>query len=491
MCGLAGIYSSKPVAAELYDSLIHLQHRGQDAAGIITYKNRMHKSKGSGLVRDIFTDKKIARLKGNIGIAHNRYPTHGGFGHGEVQPFWTSVPYGIALAHNGNLTNYNELSKMITNSETRYLNTHSDTEVLLHLFADLLHKKQQPDSDDEFFENLCFAVKKVFEKAQGAYSVVSLIIGKGLVAFRDPHGIRPLVKGVRVNDKGEKEYIIASENTMFYPLGFDPDGSVLPGELIYINQNGKVFKKRITKQKFNPCIFEYVYFARPDASLNDVSVYRSRLRMGQNLAEKWKKNFPNKNPDIIIPAPSTANTSALSMANSLGVRNSEGLYKNPFIGRTFIMPGQKARKKSVRYKMTPQKTEIEGKKIMIVDDSIVRGNTSREIVRMLKDFGAAEVYFAVACPPVVSPCFYGIDMPTRGELIANNKTVEEIKNYLDVDQIIYQDIQSLSEAVMRKGDHHIDQPCMACFDKNYITKEMSDERINELEKMRIKDRNGK
>ena len=490
MCGIAGIYSNKPVASELYDSLIHLQHRGQDAAGIITYKNRMHKSKGSGLVRDIFTDKKISRLKGNVGIAHNRYPTQGGFGHGEIQPFWTSVPHGIALAHNGNLTNYNELAKTITSNESRYLNTDSDSEVLLHLFADLLHNKQQTD-DDAFFSNLCYAIEKVFEQAHGAYSVVALIIGKGLVAFRDPNGIRPLVKGIRKNKEGTKDHIVASENTMFYPLGFEPERSILPGEIVYINQKGKEFNKRMVKKSFNPCIFEYVYFARPDATLNDVSVYRSRLRMGQNLAEKWKERFPNKIPDIIIPAPSTANTSALSMANTLGVRYSEGLYKNPFIGRTFIMPGQKARKKSVRYKLTPQRTEIEGKTVMIVDDSIVRGNTSREIVRMLKDFGATEVYFAVACPPVISPCFYGVDMPTRKELIANNKTVDEIKDFLDVDQLIYQDIDSLSEAVMRKGDHHIDRPCMACFDKKYITNEMDVEKINELEQMRIKDRNGK
>ena len=490
MCGIAGIYSNKPVASELYDSLIHLQHRGQDAAGIITYKNRMHKSKGSGLVRDIFTDKKISRLKGNVGIAHNRYPTQGGFGHGEIQPFWTSVPHGIALAHNGNLTNYNELAKTITSNESRYLNTDSDSEVLLHLFADLLHNKQQTD-DDAFFSNLCYAIEKVFEQAHGAYSVVALIIGKGLVAFRDPNGIRPLVKGIRKNKEGTKDHIVASENTMFYPLGFEPERSILPGEIVYINQKGKEFNKRMVKKSFNPCIFEYVYFARPDATLNDVSVYRSRLRMGQNLAEKWKERFPNKTPDIIIPAPSTANTSALSMANTLGVRYSEGLYKNPFIGRTFIMPGQKARKKSVRYKLTPQRTEIEGKTVMIVDDSIVRGNTSREIVRMLKDFGATEVYFAVACPPVISPCFYGVDMPTRKELIANNKTVDEIKDFLDVDQLIYQDIDSLSEAVMRKGDHHIDRPCMACFDKKYITNEMDVEKINELEQMRIKDRNGK
>ena len=490
MCGLAGIYSHKPVATELYDSLIHLQHRGQDAAGITTYNKHMHKTKGLGLVRDIFTEKKIKRLKGNIGIAHTRYPTQGGFGHGEIQPFWTSVPYGIALAHNGNLTNYNELAKNITSNESRYLNTNSDTEVLLHLFAELLHDKNKHDNDKEFFDALCSALEYIYEHVHGAYSVVALVIGKGLVAFRDPQGIRPLVKGIRSNSNGEHDYIIASENTMFYQLGFKPDGNVLPGELIYISEGGKVFSKRLMKKSFNPCIFEYVYFARPDATLNDVSVYRARLRMGQNLAEGWKNKYPEKIPDIIIPAPSTANTAALSMATALGVRYSEGLYKNPFIGRTFIMPGQKARKKSLRYKLTPQVTEISEKKVMIVDDSIVRGNTSRETVRMLKDFGATEVYFAVASPPVQSPCFYGVDMPTRAELIANNKSVDEIRQYLDVDLLFYQNIDDLAEAVMRKGDHHIDRPCMACFDKHYITSEMNNKKIQELESMRINDRNG-
>jgi amidophosphoribosyltransferase len=393
------------------------------------------------------------------------------------------------LAHNGNLTNYKELAKNITSNESRYLNTNSDTEVLLHFFADLLHYKNQHLNDKEFFDRLCSALEKIYEHIQGAYSVVALIIGKGLVAFRDPQGIRPLVKGIRSNGNGGHDYIIASENTMFYHLGFEPEGNVLPGELIYISEQGKVFSKRLAKKSFNPCIFEYVYFARPDATLNDVSVYRARLRMGQNLAERWKKTYPDKIPDIIIPAPSTANTAALSMATALGVRYSEGLYKNPFIGRTFIMPGQKVRKKSLSYKLTPQVTEIAGKKAMIVDDSIVRGNTSREIVRMLRDFGATEVYFAVACPPVQSPCFYGVDIPTRVELIASNKTMDEIKQYLEVDLLLYQEIEDLAEAVMRKGDHHIDRPCMACFDKHYITSEMNNEKIQELEMMRINDRN--
>jgi len=491
MCGIAGIYSHKPVAAELYDSIIHLQHRGQDAAGIMTYDDRMHKEKGMGLAKEIFNEENIKLLTGNIGISHNRYPTHGGFSHGEVQPFWTSVPYGIALGHNGNLTNYNELAAEVTKEETRYLNTTSDSEVLLHLFADELHQDVPPQTNEEFFDLLCEAVTNIFNKVKGAYSVTSLIIGKGLVVFRDPQGIRPLVKGERPNGNGGKDYIFASENTMFYALGYKPKGTVLPGELIYVDESGKVFSRRLIKKEFNPCIFEYVYFARPDATLNDVSVYRSRLRMGQNLAEAWKKKYPDTVPDIVIPAPSTANTAALSFAHELGVRYSEGLYKNTFIGRTFIMPGQAERKKSVKYKLVPQELEIRDKKVMIMDDSIVRGNTSREIVRMLRDFGAKKVYFASACPPVKSPCFYGVDMPTRGELIAGNMNVDEIEKFLEVDTLLYQEIDDLVEAVTRKGDHHIDTPCMACLNGHYVANDIDEATIKSMETQRLRDRNGK
>jgi amidophosphoribosyltransferase len=456
----------------------------------MTYDDRMHKEKGMGLAKEIFSKENIKLLTGNIGISHNRYPTHGGFSHGEVQPFWTSVPYGIALGHNGNLTNYNELAAEVTKEETRYLNTTSDSEVLLHLFADELHQDIPPQTNEEFFELLCEAATNIFNKVKGAYSVTSIIIGKGLVVFRDPQGIRPLVKGERSNGNGGKDYIFSSENTMFYALGYEPKGTVLPGELIYVSEEGEVFSRRLVKKEFNPCIFEYVYFARPDATLNDVSVYRSRLRMGQNLAETWKKKYPDKTPDIVIPAPSTANTSALSFAHELGVRYSEGLYKNTFIGRTFIMPGQAERKKSLKYKLVPQELEIRGKKVLIMDDSIVRGNTSREIVRMLKDFGAKEVYFAVACPPVKSPCFYGVDMPTKGELIAGNMDEEEIEKYLDVDALLYQRIDDLVEAVTRKGDHHIDTPCMACLNGNYVANDIDDSKITEMETMRNNDRNG-
>ena len=489
MCGIAGIYSHKSVAAELYDCIIHLQHRGQDAAGIMTYDDRMHKEKGMGLAKEIFNEENMNLLTGNIGISHNRYPTHGGFSHGEVQPFWTSVPYGIALAHNGNLTNYQELAEEITKQDSRYLNTNSDTEVLLHLFADQLHEDKPPESSEEFFKLLCGAVSTIFNKVKGAYSVTAMIIGKGLVIFRDPNGIRPLVKGERSNGNGGKDFIFASENSMFYSLGYEPKGTVLPGELIYVNNKGQVFNRRLVQKEFNPCIFEYVYFARPAATLNDVSVYRARLRMGQNLAQAWKEKHPEKNPDIVIPAPSTANTAALSFAHELGVRYSEGLYKNTFIGRTFIMPGQVERKKSVKYKLVPQELEIRDKKVLIMDDSIVRGNTSREIVRMLRDFGAREVYFAVACPPVKSPCFYGVDMPTRNELIAGNKSEKEIEKYLEVDTLLYQEIDSLVEAVTRKGDHHIDRPCMACLDGQYVGNDVDDAKMDEMETMRENDRN--
>ena len=479
MCGIVGIYSHKPVAPELYESAINLQHRGTDAAGIMTYDNRMHKEKGLGLVKDIFTEDNLSLLTGNIGISHNRYPTHGEFGHGEIQPVWTSVPYGIAISHNGQITNYDELVEEVTQTGKRYLNTTSDTEVLLHILAKELNKEDTPKTSEEFFNLLCDAIGTIFTKVRGAYSVTSLIIGKGLLVFRDPHGIRPLVKGERDNGNGGKDYIFASENTMFYSMGYKPSGNVLPGELIYVDNDGKLFSKRLVKEEFNPCIFEYIYFARPDAILNDVSVYRSRLRMGQNLAYAWMKKYPDIIPDIVIPAPSTANTSALSFAHEIGVRYSEGLYKNHFVGRTFIMPGQKERKRSVKHKLVPQETEIRDKKVLVVDDSIVRGNTSREIVRMVKDFGAKEVYFVSACPPIKHPCYYGVDMPTKEELIAGKESIDRIKEILGVDILMYQEIDDLVEAVTRIGDHHIDKPCMACLDGHYV---INGRKVHELVK---------
>ena len=489
MCGVVGIISThKPVAGELYDSLIHLQHRGQDAAGIMTYNQRFHVKKGTGLIRDIFDQQNMARLQGNIGIGHTRYPTVGGFSVEEAQPVMTHVPYGIAMAHNGNLVNYSELVHEVSSQDHRHINSSVDIEVVLHIFA---HALDHPDLDTSklpFFDQICRAVEIVFDRVSGAYSVIGAIMNKGMIVFRDPHGIRPLTKGIRKNEDGTIDHIFASETTMFYSLGFEPDGNVSPGEVIFIDEVGRVHNRILRNEQFTPCVFEYVYFSRPDSIQNEISVYRSRLRMGQNLANKWKEQYPEITPDIIIPAPSTANTAALSFANEMGVRFSEGLYKNPFIGRTFIMPGQEMRKKSVRYKLVPQEFEIRDKDVLIVDDSIVRGNTSKEIVRMVREFGAKKVYFVSACPPVRFPCFYGVDMPTREELTAARRSIDEIKEYMGADILMYQEIDDLAEAVTRKGEHNIDSPCMACLDGKYITGDVDAKKMDSMEKKRNMER---
>lgn len=489
MCGIVGIYSHTPVAAEIYDSLIHLQHRGQDAAGILTCNERFYVKHGLGLVREIFQVSDIKHLKGNFGIGHSRYPTAGGYTISDVQPLWIGSPRGIALAHNGNLVNYQEIAREITQQKHRHLNSSIDSEVLLHLIGDGLDQGSYVAEDGAgFFQRLCSTVKSIFNRTQGSYSVVSVIIGKGLVAFRDPHGIRPLEMGERINADGTKDYIFASENTMFYTLGFEHVGEVQPGELVYVNQAGELYREVVQRKQFTPCIFEYVYFARPDATLNGTSVYRSRLYMGQNLAKAWRERYPDVRPDVVIPAPFTSNTAALAFAHELGIRYSEGLYKNPFIGRTFIMPNGEERSRSVRYKLTPQKTEIKDKKVLILDDSIVRGTTSREIVKMVREYGAKEIYFVSTAPPIKSPCFYGVDMPTRKELIAANDSEEQIRQYLGVDKLLYQKIEDLVEAVLRKGDHHIEKPCMACMDGWYVTGNITDEKIQSLETQRDKER---
>lgn len=489
MCGVVGIISHTPVAAELYEGLIHLQHRGQDAAGIMTYDTRFHSKKGVGLVREIFHEHSMIRLQGKVGIGHTRYPTAGGFSMEEVQPFWTGVPYGIAMAHNGNIINYADLVKRLAEKHQRYVNSTSDTEAVMHLFADALDDSASNDDGNDFFDHICRAVETVFKETSGSYSTVAMVIGKGMVVFRDPHGIRPLARGERHNPDGSTDYIFASETTMFYALGFEISGNVAPGEVVFVSENGSYHSRILAVAQFTPCVFEYVYFARPDTMMNDVSVYRSRLRMGQNLARKWKERFPGVLPDIVIPAPSTANTAALSFANELGVRYSEGLYKNPFIGRTFIMPGQEERKRSVRYKLVPQETEIRDKTVLIVDDSIVRGNTSKEIVKMVREFGARKVYFASTCPPVRNPCFYGVDMPTRSELIAHRMSEEEIQDHIGADKLLYQTLEDLEEAITRKGEHDIDRPCMACLDGWYVTGDVDEAKMLEMEEKRNRERN--
>lgn len=491
MCGIVGIYSHDPVAAELYDSLIHLQHRGQDAAGILTCDSRFYPKHGLGLVREIFNAEDLMKLQGNFGIAHARYPTAGGYSEADIQPLWIGSPRGIALAHNGNLTNYQELANEIRDKQHRHLNSSSDSEVMLLMLADNLSVGSYSDNDDEkFFAQLCNAIKNIYDRVEGAYSIVSIVIGKGLIAFRDPHGIRPLVWGERKRSDGTSDYIFASENTTFYSLGFEPRGDLQPGEVAYVNQKGQLLRKVLVNKAFRPCAFEYVYFARPDSTLDNVSVYRSRLRMGQNLAKQWMERYPDLKPDVVIPAPFTANTAALAFAHEIGVRYSEGLYKNPFIGRTFIMPNQKARSRNVRYKLTPQRTEIENKNVMIVDDSIVRGTTSKEIVKMIREFGAKKIYFVSSCPPIINPCFYGIDIPSRKELIAANLTLDEIRDFLGADIVMYQRQEDLIEAITRKAAD-FEKPCMACMDGDYISGNITEEKIRLLEDIRQAEKNRK
>jgi amidophosphoribosyltransferase len=484
MCGIVGIFSHETVAAELHDSLIHLQHRGQDAAGILTCNERFYLKNGLGLVREIFVPDDIASMRGTMGIGHTRYPTAGGYNLADVQPLWVGSPRGIALAHNGNLVNYKELAAYITKVKHRHLNSSIDSEVLLYLLAEGLNENPQADAEGaEYFDVICNAIKNIHSQAQGSYSVVSVVIGKGLIAFRDPYGIRPLVMGERIID-GKKDYIFASETTMFYSLGFTPVGDVQPGEVIYVNRAGDLHRRIIDSKPFTPCIFEYVYFSRPDSTINDIGVYRSRLHMGQNLARRWRAEHPDLVPDVVIPVPFTSNTAALSFAHELGVRYSEGLYKNPFIGRTFIMPEVSQRSVSVRYKLTPQRSEIEGNKVLIVDDSIVRGTTSREIVKMVREFGASEIYFVSACPPIKNPCFYGIDIPSRTQLIAAHNTIEETRDYLGVDELMYQNVEDLKEAINRRLDVQIDNPCMACMDGRYITGGIDEAKIKSMESAR-------
>jgi amidophosphoribosyltransferase len=480
MCGILGIFSHNPVAEEMYDGLIHLQHRGQDATGICTFNEHFHLRKGTGYVRDVFGQEDIDMLLGNWGIGHTRYSTIGGrLGAEDAQPFMVRSPYGIAMAHNGDLTNYYELKKELMEKDRCLCNSGCDVEVILQVFA---AKLQTLDPTMDIFEQICLGVESVFTRCIGGYSVVGMIAGKGMVAFRDPHGIRPFVWGKRTNPNGTIDYIFSSENTMYYPLGFEFQGDILPGEAVFIDNNGQMHRKRLRQEIFTPCVFEYIYLARPDSMINNISVYRSRLRMGQNLAKSWKEKYPDLLPDIVIPVPFSSNTSALSMAHNLGVRYSEGIYKNPFIGRTFIMQGQAKRQKSILQKLSPQEVEIKDRKVMLVDDSIVRGNTSKLVVELIKHAGAKEIYFVSASPPVKYPDFYGLDIPTRAELIAANKTVEEIRKFLEVDILFYQRIEDLVEAVTRKGDYHIDRLSMPYFDGWYVTGDIDEKKICELEK---------
>ena len=466
MCGIVGIVGKNTVAPALYDALTMLQHRGQDAAGIATLKNyRINLHKGSGLVRDVFNDVNMAGLKGKVGIGHVRYPTAGMDDSSEAQPFYVNSPYGIALGHNGNLINTEELSQELFDSDRRHLNTRSDSEVLLNVLA---HELQKQNPVRLTPEHVFTAVDAVYRRCRGAYSAVALICGHGIIGFRDPNGIRPMVIGSREGKKGT-EYILASESVALDALGFELIRDVRPGECVFITLDGQLHSRvSLQAQEISPCIFEFVYFARPDSLLDDISVYKARLRMGQALARKILRERPNHDIDVVIPVPDTSRTAALPLAYDLDVKYREGFIKNRYIGRTFIMPGQKARKKSVKQKLNAIDLEFRKMNVLIVDDSIVRGTTSKKIIQMAREAGARKVYFASASPPVRYPNIYGIDMPAPSELVASGRTVEQIEKKLGADWLIYQELPDLIEAC-REGNEKIQQFDTSCFSGEYIT----------------------
>ena len=442
MCGIVGISSETHVASSIYESLLMLQHRGQDAAGMVVCDNegRLHSRKSMGYVRDVFHQSHMNKLVGHYGIGHVRYPTAGGAGKEFAQPMYVNSPYGISLAHNGNLTNSKALARELFHAEMRHLNTDSDSEVLLNIFAHELGKQRAIlPSTKHFFQ----AVKKTHSRCHGAYAVLALITGFGLLAFRDPRGIRPLVIGER-QGKTQKEYIIASENSSFSALGYTTLRDVAPGEAVFIDTLGQLHSQQCADNpEPTPCLFEYVYLARPDSTLDQISVYKARMRMGQKLANKITKLNPDHDIDVVIPIPDSSTTAALQVATELNIPYRDGFVKNRYIGRTFIMPYQEEREKSVRRKLNILDLEFKGKNVLLVDDSIVRGTTSQKIIEMAKEAGANKVYFSSAAPPVKFQNLYGIDMAATDELIASGRTEEEVAEVIGADWLIYQDLEDL------------------------------------------------
>ena len=482
MCGIIGIVGKAPVNQQLYDGLLVLQHRGQDAAGIVTCDgNTFFMHKNNGLVKDVFQTRHMRSLIGNAGIAHVRYPTAGSSSAAEAQPFYVNSPFGIVLGHNGNLTNSDQLKQEMFRQDLRHINTSSDSEVLLNVLAHEIEKTSHNIilNNDMVFD----AVAGVHRRCKGAYAVVAMIANFGLLAFRDPFGIRPLVIGMAETEKGI-EYIVASESVALDVLGFKMLRDIEPGEAVFIDMEGNLFSRQCAENaKLNPCIFEYVYLARPDSVIDGVSVYQTRLDMGASLAKKIKREWADKHIDVVIPIPDTSRPSALQLGISLGLDYREGFIKNRYIGRTFIMPGQALRKKSVRQKLNPIGIEFKGKNVLLVDDSIVRGTTSQQIVQMARDAGANKVYFASAAPPVRFPNVYGIDMPSRDELLATGRTDEEICKEIGADALIYQDLDELVRDVKLSNPKIIDFDC-SCFDGKYVTGDIDDAYLSRIESAR-------
>ena len=481
MCGIVGISSETHVASSIYESLLMLQHRGQDAAGMVVCDNegRLHSRKSMGYVRDVFHQSHMNKLVGHYGIGHVRYPTAGGAGKEFAQPMYVNSPYGISLAHNGNLTNARDLSDDIFKEDHRHLNTDSDSEVLLNVFAHELQKQRAIlPSTKHFFQ----AVKKTHSRCHGAYAVLALITGFGLLAFRDPRGIRPLVIGER-QGKTQKEYIIASENSSFSALGYTTLRDVAPGEAVFIDTLGQLHSQQCADNpEPTPCLFEYVYLARPDSTLDQISVYKARMRMGQKLANKITKLNPDHDIDVVIPIPDSSTTAALQVATELNIPYRDGFVKNRYIGRTFIMPYQEEREKSVRRKLNILDLEFKGKNVLLVDDSIVRGTTSQKIIEMAKEAGANKVYFSSAAPPVKFQNLYGIDMAATDELIASGRTEEEVAEVIGADWLIYQDLEDLI-ASAQEGNPEIKNFEISIFNGEYPTS-ISNEYLQDLEASR-------
>jgi amidophosphoribosyltransferase len=481
MCGIVGIVGGENVNTQIYDALVVLQHRGQDAAGIVTCDGqRMHLRKDKGLVRDVFQTRHMLRLTGNMGIGHVRYPTAGSSSSAEAQPFYVNAPFGISLAHNGNLINAEQLMSDLYAQDRRHINTESDSEILLNVFA---HELWRTPGTTLAPADIFAAVKRVHQRCQGGYAAVAMINGHGLVAFRDPFGIRPVSFGRRDGPQGP-EYMVASESVALDASGFELIRDLAPGEALYVDQNAELHTERCAHNSaYAPCIFEYVYLARPDSIIDNVSVYKARLRMGERLTDKILREFPDHDIDVVIPIPDTSRTAALPLAYRLGVKYREGFIKNRYIGRTFIMPGQTERRKSVRQKLNAIGLEFEGKNVLLVDDSIVRGTTSQEIIQMARDAGARRVYFASAAPPIRHANVYGIDMPTTNELIAAGRSTEEIAVEIGADRLFFQDLPDLIDAVQH-GNAGLGQFDTSCFTGEYITGGVTNDFLARQERLR-------
>lgn len=486
MCGIVGIVGREPVNQSLYDALLVLQHRGQDAAGIVTCEQgKLHLRKDNGLASDVFDTEHMINLRGNMGIGHVRYPTAGCSSSAESQPFYVNSPFGITLAHNGNLTNAEKLKKALFVEDLRHINTDSDSEILLNVFAhELASSVTAPELNNQ---DIFRAIEAVHRRCRGGFAAVAMIPGYGMIAFRDSNGIRPIVYGERETAQG-KEYMVASESVALDTLGFNLIDDVAPGEAIVISYDGKLYKKQCApRSQRSPCIFEFVYFARPDSVIDKIFVHKARQRMGTKLADKIRREWPDHDIDVVIPIPDTSRTAALALANELNIRYTEGFIKNRYIGRTFIMPGQTVRKKSVRRKLNPIDVEFSGKNVLLVDDSIVRGTTSKQIVQMARDVGANKVYFASAAPPVRYPNVYGIDMPSASELVAHDRSVEEVCESIGADRLLYQDLDDLIDAVQKRGKTDVDRFDTSVFSGEYITGDVTEDYLEILEACRNDD----